>query len=87
MLLEIDNCTAAYIYHMAKNRVDWIERRIEHNERFLDTFGQAIPRFEADNMRLEGERNKLTILLQRLELAFVESWNDAEIHRIIRIKE
>ena len=88
MLLELDNCTAAYIYHMAKSRLSWVERRIEHNQHFLDSFGQAIPRFELDNMRLEGERYKLTLLIQRLELAFVESWNDAELRSsIIRCKE
>ena len=43
---------------------------------------------ELDNMRLEGERYKLTLLIQRLELAFVESWNDAELRSsIISCKE
>lgn len=73
MYLELDNCTASYIYHMTKERIAKLEHKIWSNENFVDHFGKAIPRFELDNMALRGEKKKLEHLLEALCLAYADS--------------
>lgn len=73
MYIELDNCTAAYIYHMSLARLDKISREIYSKEHFTDHLGRAIPRYELEVMALKGEKKKLERLLELLTLSYVDS--------------
>ena len=64
--MQLDRCQVVYLYRLVHDRLDSIDRRLMRLKRYSHD-DEPIQRWLDEQMSLEHEKKKLTLLLSELE--------------------